>query len=51
LEFSVKFGKKVVIENVAEKIDLIIYPLIKKEFTVEASQTLVNIYGHMVDMD
>lgn len=46
-----KFGKKVVIENVAEKIDLIIYPLIKKEFTVEASQTLVNIYGQMVDMD
>ncbi len=37
LEFSLKFGKKVLIENVGEKIDLIIYPLIKKDYSVEAS--------------
>jgi len=32
LEFAVKFGKRVLIENVGQKIELILYPLIKREY-------------------
>lgn len=41
-----KFGKRVLIENVGQKIDLILYPLIRKEFINEAGQTFLNIFGH-----
>lgn len=46
-----KFGKRVLIENVGQKIDLIIYPLIKKEFIIEAGSTSLNIFGHQVEID
>jgi dynein heavy chain len=36
LEFAIKFGKKVLIENIGEKVDLVLYPLIKREFSTEA---------------
>jgi dynein heavy chain len=51
LEFAVKFGKRVLIENIGQKVDLVVYPLIKKEFTVEAGQTSVSLYGHNVEVD
>lgn len=35
LEFAMKFGKKVLIENVGQKIDLSIYPLIKRDYQTE----------------
>lgn len=31
-EFAMKFGKKVLIENVGQKIDLVLYPVLKKDF-------------------
>jgi len=39
------------IENIGEKVDLILYPLIKKEYIYDGGTTSVNIVGHMVEMD
>jgi hypothetical protein len=41
----------VLIENVGQKIELILYPLIKREYQIEAGSTSVNIFGHMVEID
>ena len=32
-----KFGKKVLIENVGQKIDLILYPILKREYMQEGA--------------
>ncbi len=39
------------IENIGEKIDLVLYPLIKRDFSTEAGQTTVSIFGHIVEVD
>ena len=46
-----KFGKKVLIENVGQKIDLILYPILRKDFVSEGGTNSVNLFGHMVDID
>lgn len=51
LEWAMKFGKRVLIENVGQKIDLIIYPLIKKEYINEGGSLSLNIFGHQVELD
>lgn len=39
------------IENVGQKIDLILYPILKRDYFSEGGTSSVNIFGHMVDMD
>ncbi len=51
MEFAMKFGKKILIENVGQKIDLSIYPLIKREFTSDGGALSVNIFSHNVELD
>ena len=46
-----KFGKSVLIENVAHKIEMILYPILKQEFIYEGGGKSVNLFGHMVEID
>ena len=50
-EFAMKFGKKVLIENVGQKIDLVLYPILKKDFVTEGFTNSVSLFGHMVEVD
>ena len=47
-----KFGKKVLIENVGQKIDLLLYPILRREFHNEGGPNpSVNMFGHTVEID
>mmetsp|Transcript_21854 Transcript_21854/g.21015 ORF Transcript_21854/g.21015 Transcript_21854/m.21015 type:complete len:292 (+) Transcript_21854:3966-4841(+) len=50
-ELSMKFGRTVLIENVGQKIELILYPILLKEYVVEGGTMSVNLFGHMVEID
>lgn len=50
-ELSMKLGKSVLIENVGQKIDLLLYPMLKREFDHQNGYVSVNIFGHMIEMD
>ena len=51
LENGIKFGRPVLIENIGNKLDLILHPICKKEYVTEGNTKSVNLSGHLIEVD
>ena len=51
LEIGIKFGRPVIIENIGNKLDLILHPICKKEYVTEGNSKSVNLSGHLIEVD
>lgn len=51
LEMSIKMGTPVLVENIGNKLDLILHSLCKKEYISEGNTKSVNLSGRLVEVD
>jgi len=51
LELGLKLGMPVLVENIGNKLDLILHSICKKEYVNEGNSRSVNLSGHQVEVD
>ena len=51
LELALKLGMTCLVENIGNKLDLILHPICKKEYVNEGNTNSVNLSGHLVEVD
>jgi dynein heavy chain len=51
LKLGIKFGRPVLVENIGNKLDLILHPICKKEYVSEGMTKSVNLAGQLVEVD
>jgi len=51
LEMALKLGMPCLVENIGNKLDLVLHPICKKEYVIEGNTSSVNLSGNLVEVD